>query len=92
MLIHLGNLGLAHVLLNPTCPMSGHLSAQTNRKRCELAEGSVKFESVIEEQESRRTRKEIWLDKNNKRLSTFGRHEHQPGRILETVTPITTKV
>jgi hypothetical protein len=35
------------------------MSAQTNRKFCELAEGSVKFENVVEEQESRRTRKEI---------------------------------
>jgi hypothetical protein len=38
------------------------MSAQTNRKRCEVAEGSVKFENVVEEQESRRTRKEIgWI-------------------------------
>jgi hypothetical protein len=50
------------------------VSAQTGRNRCELAEGSVKFENVIEEQESRRTRKEIWLDKNNKPSSAFGRH------------------
>jgi hypothetical protein len=35
------------------------MSAQTNRNRCELAEGSVKFENVVEEQENRRTRKEI---------------------------------
>jgi hypothetical protein len=35
------------------------VSAQTDRKRCEVAEGSVKFKNVIEEQENRRTRKEI---------------------------------
>jgi hypothetical protein len=35
------------------------VSAQTDRKRCDFAKGSVKFENVIEEQESRRTRKKI---------------------------------
>jgi hypothetical protein len=33
------------------------VSAQTDRKQCEDAEGSVKFEGDREEQESRRTRK-----------------------------------
>jgi hypothetical protein len=61
------------------------VSAQTDRKRCELAKGSVKFENLIEEQESRRTRKENWLDNKNKSLRALGRQEQQPGRILETV-------
>ena len=66
-------------------PTQGLVSAQTDRKRCEVAKGSVKFESVIEEQESRRTRKENWLDNKNKSLRALGREEQQPGRILETV-------
>jgi hypothetical protein len=45
------------------------VSAQTNRKRCEIAKGSVKFENVIEEQESRRTRKEIGWTITTSRLA-----------------------
>ena len=68
------------------------MSAQTDRKRCEFAKGSVKFESVIEEQESRRTRKENWLDNKNKSLRALGREEQQPGRILETVNSDNKKI
>jgi hypothetical protein len=48
------------------------VSAQTNRKRCELAEGSVKFENVVEEQESRRTRKEIGWTRRITRSAPLG--------------------
>jgi hypothetical protein len=61
------------------------VSARTDRKRCEFAKGSVKFENVIEEQESRRTRKEIGWTITKNRSAPFERHEQQPGRILETV-------
>ena len=50
-------------------PTQGRVSAQTDRNRCESAKASVKFESVREEQESRRTRKQDRLDNNNKPLS-----------------------
>jgi hypothetical protein len=68
------------------------VSAQTDRKRCETAKGSVKFENVREEQESRRTRKEDWLDNNNKPLRVVRRNEQQPGRILETVNSDNKKI
>jgi hypothetical protein len=61
------------------------VSAQTDRKRCEFAKGSVKFRNVTEEQEKRRTRKESWLTKKTNSFSAFERQEQQPGRILETV-------
>jgi hypothetical protein len=68
------------------------VSAQTDRKQCEIAKGSVKFENVREEQESRRTRTRIRLDNNNKPLRAFGRNEQQPGRILETVNSDNKKI
>jgi hypothetical protein len=73
-------------------PTQGRVSAQRDRKRCETAKASVKFENVREEQESRRTRKEIRLANNNKPLSALGRNEHQPGRILETVNSDNKKI
>jgi hypothetical protein len=61
------------------------VSAQTDRKRCEFAKGSVKFRNVTEEQEKRRTRKENWLKRKTNSFSALERQEQQPGRILETV-------
>src|ERR1044071_2348236 len=66
-------------------PTQGRVSAQTDRKRCEFAKGSVKFRNVTEEQEKRRTRKESWLKRKTNSFSAFERQEQQPGRILETV-------
>jgi hypothetical protein len=66
-------------------PTQGRVSAQTDRKRCEFAKGSVKFRNVTEEQEKRRTRKENWLKRKTNSFSAFERQEQQPGRILETV-------
>src|SRR5687768_9821876 len=65
-------------------PPRGRVSAQTDRKRCENAKGSVKFRNVREEQESRRTRREIRLT-ITKAAQPSRVHEQQPGRILETV-------
>jgi hypothetical protein len=46
------------------------VSAQTDRKRCEIAEASVKFENVKEEQENRRTRrKQGWTIKTSRSAS-----------------------
>jgi hypothetical protein len=73
-------------------PTQGRVSAQTDRKRCEIAKGSVKFRNVREEQESRRTRTERWLDNKNKPLRALGRNEQQPGRILETVNSDNKKI
>src|SRR5688572_2801410 len=73
-------------------PTQGRVSAQTNRKQCGIAKGSVKFRNLTEEQESRRTRKESWLDNNNKPLGAFGRNAQQPGRILETVNSDNKKI
>src|SRR5882672_3265250 len=66
-------------------PTQGRVSAQTDRKRCEFAKGSVKFRNVTEEQEKRRTRKENWLKRKINSFNAFERQEQQPGRILETV-------
>jgi hypothetical protein len=75
-------------------PHPGTSECANDRKRCEIAKGSVKFKNVIEEQENRRTRKEkIGCNKKTNNVSfAFGRHEQQPGRILETVNSDNNKV
>jgi hypothetical protein len=68
------------------------VSAQTDRKRCELAEGSVKFENLREEQESRRTRKETGWTITTTAPHLRAQDEQQPGRILETVNSDNNKI
>jgi hypothetical protein len=68
------------------------VSAQTDRKRCETAKGSVKFENVREEQESRRTRKENGWTITTSRSALSSANEQQPGRILETVNSDNKKI
>src|SRR5262245_23764867 len=82
----------ACVLLTIGRPHPGTSECATDRKRCDFAKGSVKFRNVREEQESRRTRTESWLDNNNKPLRAFEHNEQQPGRILETVNSDNKKI
>jgi hypothetical protein len=68
------------------------VSAQTDRKRCEIAKGSVKFERYREEQESRRTRRKIGCTITTPLGAPREHNEQQPGRILETVNSDNKKI
>jgi hypothetical protein len=68
------------------------VSAQTDRKRCDFAKGSVKFENHREEQESRRTRRKIGWTITTSRSALREHNEQQPGRILETVNSDNKKI